>query len=1010
MYKQIAFHGAINERTGYGIHGSRWTEALSKLIPVNFNGEGDIHISLLDVVTAAHTTVRHPYPSILFTVWESSEYPAEFMDKLRLYDMMFVPSEWQRACSIAQGVPEEFIHVIPEGVDPDIYKPLDGDPGPSDTFNFLHVGQFQRRKSTREICQAFLKAFPDNPNVRLYLSVDTLYPSDPYKTTEERMAAYGFLDSRFCIVHFEERADYIRRLQNAHIFVTAARAEGWNLPLTEAIACGVPSIAADYSGSTEYAGDTLLVRVPKLEKPEGIYGDWKVPGMWGSPDYDHLVEVMRDAYENYATHKKKALITSDMIRTKFSWSEAAKKAYDIIQEIPECPVSDEVKSTLDLSGIAPIPQSARDAEAEIQTFARERGFEIQFMAKRKIIFTMDTHPDTPEKIQCLIESIAQVKALGYPLLLTSHCPLPANVLEMVDFHVYDKRDILSGDDRPTYWRTLPDGTTETTKSGIPCHALAATMNVRNGIDFCLGKYDWIYLMSSDCEVDLAEWVKKVQASDKTLIGCRWDHQENTFSGQLFAGTVDVMDKIIPRLESWEDFVKEYGDKRFNSEEGLLRRINDIVGPGNYDILDMDLGNRFDQVDREAWKDDVFQAHFVEGPFLNIAGLSSREYDVSFGNPIDGPNHYTLKQKAGMWSRPDKKFFREWTITARRDGEVKFQHALLLEGKNVLMSMGSKALGDTLAWIPYVEEFRKKHGCNIYLSTWWNHILDYPRINFIKPGDAVQDVYASYSIGCFDDQPNMNPINWRKTPLQKVAADILGLEYKPIRPRLKYEPYKKGGNGKKQPKPYICFSEFSTMKNKLWNNPGAWQKVINALIDMGYDCHSISSEQTQLTGVVRNNGQQIEQTLTDLSGAEFYIGLNAGPTWLAYALGVPAIMLDGVAEEWNSFPNPHRVSIDICKPGCFNNTDFPINRGWEWCPRDRDYQCTREITVERVLNEVESIRKEIGYASKKQKTKSRCSHSTSQPGKAVQKERRAAKDGGRRFTQVRGDQRERAAGE
>ncbi|PIV84052.1 MAG: autotransporter strand-loop-strand O-heptosyltransferase, partial [Candidatus Moranbacteria bacterium CG17_big_fil_post_rev_8_21_14_2_50_44_12] len=69
--------------------------------------------------------------------------------------------------------------------------------------------------------------------------------------------------------------------------------------------------------------------------------------------------------------------------------------------------------------------------------------------------------------------------------------------------------------------------------------------------------------------------------------------------------------------------------------------------------------------------------------------------------------------------------------------------------NVIIAMGSKALGDTIAWIPYVEEFRKKHNCNVYCSTWWNNVLDYPDIHFIKPGDAVNDVYASYEVGCYD---------------------------------------------------------------------------------------------------------------------------------------------------------------------------------------------------------------------------------------------------------------------
>lgn len=979
MYKQVVFHGNLNERTGYGVHASRFTEQLSKLIPVSFIGEGDVHVSLLDVVTAAHTTVRHPYPSILYTVWESTEYPAEFMEKLKLYDQLWVPSEWQKANSIAQGIPEEFVKVVPEGVDPDVYKPHLDLVNTSGDFRFLHVGQWQPRKSTKEIVGAFLKAFPDNQNVRLYLSTDTLFPSDTYKSTEERLVAYGLSDPRIIPIHFEERDAYIRRLQSAHVFLSCSRSEGWNLPLIEAMACGIPATAADFGGSTEYASDALLVRISELKKPEGIYGNWDVPGKWGEPDYNHLVDVMQDAYQNYSIHKEKALKTSEMIRTKFSWVEAARKAYDIIQTIPQ-----------DLSKPLAIVQTP---EESIRQFARSLGYEIKEISKRSAIFSVDCHPDCQEKLDTLIETIKQIKSFGYPVLISSHLPLPVNVIEMADYYIYDKKDTLSGDDKPRYWRPKPDGTVEFAYASIPCHALAALANVRNALDFCLGKYEWVYQMSSDTEVDLGEWLKKVHASNKDMICCGWENQPETISGQLTAIKAKVADKITPRLSTWEEFVNVYGDSRFNSEHGYYKIVKEKIGIENIDILNVELGNRFNQVDKEAWKDDLFQCNFVEGPFLNIIGLSEREYDVTFSNPIDG-DFYALKQKTSMWSRPDKKCYRDWTVTAKRGNEVKFQHTMNLKGTNVIISMGSKALGDTLAWIPYIEEFRKKHGCNIYCSTWWNGIMDYPEIHFITPGDTVQDVYASYEVGCFDNQPNKNPFDWRLTPLQKVAADILGVDYEPLRAKLKYEPHK-SGNGN-EPKPYICFSEFSTMRNKIWNREGGWQNIIDYLNGLGYDCVSVSTEPSQLTGIVKHNGQSIEQTLTDISGASFYIGLNAGPTWIAYALNVPCIMITGVSEEWNDFPNPYRVAInnEVCGVGCFNDPSLPIDRGWDWCPRKKDYACTRDITESMVITQIDKIREVLKCQSPSRKKTAgmKSVHQTkSMPKKQVSKRRKPKKD-------------------
>lgn len=962
MFKEVIFHGAVNERTGYGVHASRFTEQLSKLIPVKINGEGGegaVHISLLDVVTASHTTVRHPAPSILYTVWESTLYPAEFMDKIRLYDQMWVVSEWERACAIAQGIPEEFIKVVHEGVDPDTFyplkyvdEPMENYPPVDGTFNFLHVGQWQPRKSTKEICEAFLKAFPGNDNVRLYLSADTLFPSDTYKSTEERLKAYGLDDPRIIPVRFEDRSDYVRRLQSAHCFVSCSRAEGWNLPLCEAMACGVPVIAADWGGSTEYAGDGLLVRVPELRKPEGIYGNWDVPGKWGEPDYNHLVEVMQDAYQNYAVHKEKALKTSEMIRTKFSWAAAAVRAYEILGELyQECGLQ-PVKAV----SVATPP----DSETEVRLFARQKGYEIKAMERRKAIFAVDCWPSSQDKMDTLTETIKQIQGLGYPVLVTSHYPLPAPITALADYYIYEKRDIMSGDDKPIYWRRKLDGTEESKQCGVEYQGVAAINCFRNAIDFCRGRFDWIYQMGSDMEVDLEEWLRLVHASDKPMVCIPYEGRKDGFGGGLWAGRTETLDKVIPYLDSWAQYVNLYPDVRFVAERWIYNYVASKVDIDEaVDWIEIETTNRFDNVDRNVWADDEFQVHFAEGPFLNIVGLSNREYDVTFSNPIDG-NHYTLRQKPGMWARPDKKFYRDWTLTATLEGKEVFRHHLELKGQNVIVSFGSKAMGDTIAWIPYVEEFRKKHGCNVYCSTWWNNIMDYPEIHFIKPGDAVDGVYATYDVGCFDDQLDRNPENWRTVPLQKVAADILGLDYEPIRARLKYEPYVPKGNGH-EPKPYVCFSEMSTMQNKCWNREGAWQRIIDHLNGLGYDCVSISAEQTILQNVIRHNGQSIEQTLTDLSGASFYIGLNAGPTWLATAMGLPVVLITGVSEEFNDFPNPYRVAVDVgCKP-CFNDMSVPINRDWNWCHSGKNFACTREITEEMVMETIQKLRIDNGWA-------------------------------------------------
>lgn len=976
MFKEVKVNATFNERTGYGIHASNFFPKLLDLVAGAKGENGTATISLLDTVSASQIKDFPTRPSILYNVWESTEQPAEFIEKLKNYDQLWVASEWQRAASIAQGVPEEFVKVVPEGVDPDVYKPKENEESllgavcpkcggylfkdkghHCGTFNFVYVGQWQPRKSTEEVCRAFIKAFPTEENVRLYLSADTLFPSDEYKSTEERLKAYGLEDPRIIVVHFEERADYIRRLQNAHCFVSCARSEGWGLPIIEAMACGIPTIVSDWGGTTEYHEGAVTVPIVKLIKPFGIYGNWNVPGYWCEPDFEVLVEKLRDVYQNYGKHKEVALKISDKIRDKFSWEKAAEKGFFELKQL-----SDSYLTGTSFATNCETNTMANLSEDEIRQYALSHGWRINSMERERSIFVIGTWPNSQEKLDTLMETIGQVKKHGFPVAVVTHYPLPAVVTEEVDYVIYEKKNVLSDDWRATYYRNN-NGRIETATSRIPYHGVACLNNMRNAIDFLFRKYDRMFYLEYDSEVDLDEFVSKTYSSDKKATFIRYE--ERGIRTDVWSGYIGYLHARFPIVNSWAEYTKDMKD--INSEYVLEFWLTKFFPNEEINVIDFDINNRFDQTDREVWPDDVFQLSFWNGPMLNIPGISRRVYDVNF--IADGKVVFSTPQKVGTWSMANIKYFVPWTVTAWLDGVEKFRSTLDIAGKRVLIQMGSKALGDTIAWMPYVDEFRKKHNCHVVCSGWWQEIFDYPEIEFIKPGSAVNDITAAYSIGCFDNQPDMNPKNWREVPLQKVAADILGLEYEPIRAKLKTGTIP--GKPYSMP-PYFCFSEFSTMRNKQWNREGAWQKLVDEVKALGYDAVSISAEPSQLNGVLKHNSQGIHETIEDIRNCDFYIGLNHGPAWLAYALGVPTIMITGVSEEWNDFPVTHRIAInhDVCGIGCFNDPSLPIDRGWEWCPRGKNYACTREITEEMVMEKVKWLVKGEKYAGENDQTSER----------------------------------------
>lgn len=276
-------------------------------------------------------------PKIAFNVWESTRQPEYFFERLKQFDELWVPSEWQKEVTIEQGYDPDKIRVIPEGVDVHTFYPEQVDPldeYKDGRFKFLLFGRWDYRKSTKEIIETFLRTFLPEEPVDLVVSIDNMWGHlmDGYNSTEERLQAYGLTDPRIKIVHFPKREDYIKFMKTGHVFVSCARSEGWNLPLIEAMACGTPSIYSDCSAQLEFAKGkgipvSIIGQKPANKNDYGIYTQSELPGNYYEPDFDDLMVKMRFAYEFYDTIKKKALEESEEIRRDFSWERIGEIGY-----------------------------------------------------------------------------------------------------------------------------------------------------------------------------------------------------------------------------------------------------------------------------------------------------------------------------------------------------------------------------------------------------------------------------------------------------------------------------------------------------------------------------------------------------------------------------------------------------------------------------------------------------------------------------------------------------------
>jgi autotransporter strand-loop-strand O-heptosyltransferase len=290
-------------------------------------------------------------PKIAYNVWETTKQPENFFNKLKEFDEFWVPSKWQRDCTIAQGYDPNKIKVVPEGVDTSVFYPenttheltSDG------RFKFFLAGRWDYRKSTKEIIETFLKTFNKDEPVDLIVSIDNPFSGDDLETTENRLKHYGLEDKRIKIVHFPNREDYIKLLRSSNVFLSCARSEGWNLPLIEAMACGTPSIYSNCSGQLEFAeGKGIPVNIlGEKSASDSSYNHFNgYDGNYYEPDFEHLSQQMRFTYEFYSQIKEKSLQESEEIRRDFSWEKVGEIGYKTIMEFNDKINSKEYKNQI----------------------------------------------------------------------------------------------------------------------------------------------------------------------------------------------------------------------------------------------------------------------------------------------------------------------------------------------------------------------------------------------------------------------------------------------------------------------------------------------------------------------------------------------------------------------------------------------------------------------------------------------------------------------------------------
>lgn len=293
---------------------------------------------------------------------ETEQIPFAWKDHMLSMDRVWTATEFNKELFVEQGVPENAINVVPCVMDRKVFYKRVSPPKiqSANTFKFLHVASSPNRKDLGGMVRAYCEAFSADADVSLIIKMKRTTDAQEIQRfiTEAASPFVDFSKSNHphilllcCDLTDENMADLYSACD---VYVSFERGKGWDLPASEAMRAGLPTVGLGWGANTAFQNHENSLVVPPLDKTIATNEDLVLNAdlysghTWASYDPSLAATAMREMYRDHAKWREKAANAAEQLEQEFGADKIAEIIFEYVSSLEsyEYVAKDKARLTL----------------------------------------------------------------------------------------------------------------------------------------------------------------------------------------------------------------------------------------------------------------------------------------------------------------------------------------------------------------------------------------------------------------------------------------------------------------------------------------------------------------------------------------------------------------------------------------------------------------------------------------------------------------------------------------